>query len=110
MTALALASPPAGPLEQALALTLELRGCVEAGDFAGAAELESARRALLEEFFATRPAAVELPRSVELLREIVAANDALVGLADHLQRALAREVETIATGRRAVRAYGGALR
>ncbi|MCU0976211.1 MAG: flagellar protein FliT [Steroidobacteraceae bacterium] len=108
MTAVARAAEPVDGLEQALALTAELRACVEAGDFEAAADLEAARRALLEDFFAVRPPAADLERCVGLLRELVAANDVLVGLADHLQRALAREVETLGTGRRAVRAYGAA--
>lgn len=108
MTAAAVAFEPAGGLEQVLELTAELRRCVEAGDFEAAADLESARRALLEEFFAAPPPAAELQRCIALLRDLVAANDVLVGLAEHLQRALAREVETLGTGRRAVRAYGAA--
>ena len=108
MTAAAAAIEPAGGLEQVLGITAELRRCVEAGDFEAAADLEAERRALLEEFFAAPPPAAELERCVGLLRELVAANDALVGLADHLQRALAREVETLGTGRRAVRAYAAA--
>jgi hypothetical protein len=97
-------------LDEALALTGELRSLVEQGDFDGAACLEATRRAHLESFFALRPPADDLPRCVERLRELIAANDVLVGLAEHLQRALAREAETIGTGRKAVRAYGDALR
>ena len=110
MSAAAQAVAPAGGLEQVLALTAELRACVEAGNFDEAADLEAARRALLEDFFSVRPPAAELPRCVELLKELVAANEALVGLADHLQRALAREAETLGTGRKALRAYAGGLR
>lgn len=110
MTAAATYDGSADGLEQALALTVALRAAVEAGHFDEAADLEAARRALLEEFFAVRPAAAELPRCVELLRALVTANEALVGLADHLQRALARQAETLGTGRKALRAYAGGLR
>jgi hypothetical protein len=108
MTAAAVALEPVSGLEQVLELTVELRRCVEAGDFEAAADLESTRRSLLEDFFAKPPPPAELERCVGLLRELVAANDVLVGLAEHLQRALAREVETLGTGRLAVRAYGAA--
>jgi hypothetical protein len=93
-------------LERALAVTRELRERVEAGDWGAAAELESERRRLLESFFARRPAASDLARVLGMLRELVASNDALIGLAEHRQRAVTREADTIATGRRAVRAYG----
>ncbi len=92
-------------LDAALELTHALRARVEAGEFEAAAGLECARRAHLERYFATRPAASELPHALARLRELVAANDALVGLAEHQQRALAREADTLGTGRRAVLAY-----
>lgn len=92
-------------LERALQLSQALRDRVEAADWPAAAELEVERRSLLERFFATPPPAAELPDAIRLLRELISANDALVGVAEHLQRGLAREAETVATGRRAVLAY-----
>lgn len=97
-------------LDAALALTRTLFARVEAGEFEAAATLEAERRAQLELFFAGRPRAEDLGTCVERLRELVAANETLVGLAEHLQRALAREAEALGSGRRAVRAYGAALR
>lgn len=92
-------------LERALELTHELRARVEAAEWDAAADLEAERRALLEEFFSTTPPAAELTHAVAVLRELVAANDTLIGLAEHLQRALAREADTLIAGRRAARAY-----
>lgn len=93
-------------LERALAVTRALRDRVEVGDWGGAAELENERRELLEAFFARRPPATELARVLGQMRELIASNDALIGLAEHQQRAVAREADTVATGRRAIRAYG----
>lgn len=87
-------------------ITRALRESVEAGDWGVAATLESERRALLECFFATRPPADQLARVLGMLRELIASNDALIGLAEHRQRAVAREADMVSTGRRAVRAYG----
>jgi hypothetical protein len=92
-------------LELALELSRRLAGCVDAGDWAAAAALEAERRALLQDFFAVPPPAAELQQTIDLLRQLLAANDALVGRAEHLQRALAREADTVGTGRRAVLAY-----
>lgn len=92
-------------LERALELSRQLAGRVDAGDWQAAAALEAERRALLEEFFSVPPPAAELPRTIELLKQLLTANDLLVGRAEHLQRGLAREAETIGTGRRAVLAY-----
>ena len=92
-------------LERALELSQALRNCVEAADWPAAAELEAERRGLLERFFSGTPPAAELPDVIRLLKQLIAANDALVGVAEHLQRGLAREAETVATGRRAVLAY-----
>lgn len=94
------------PLERALAVTQALRERVEAGDWGAAAALESERRVLLEDFFSTRPPADQLARALGMLRDLIASNDALIGLAEHQQRAVAREADTISTGRRALRAYG----
>jgi hypothetical protein len=93
-------------LERALMVTRSLCERVEQGDWGAAAGLEAERRQLLEDFFAARPPAEELGHVVALLKDLIAANDSLIGMADHHQRLLAREAETIAIGRVAVRAYG----
>lgn len=105
MTAVAQAAPRTAQLEQALALSRELQGRVESRDWEAAAGLEATRRVLLEGFFASAPPPAELAEAIRLLKELVAVNDALVGIAEHIQRGLAREAETVAVGRRAVLAY-----
>ncbi len=102
--------PEADDLDSALALTETLRGHVEAGRWDEAADLEAGRRFLLERFFERTPAASDLPRVVTRLRQLVVANDTLVGMADHVQRALEREADTLMAGKRAVRAYGNPTR
>lgn len=92
-------------LERALELSRELKARVEAQDWEGAAALEAERRELLGHFFSSPPPAGELPETVRLLRELIEANDVLVGMAEHIQRGIAREAETVAIGRKAVLAY-----
>lgn len=99
---------PHDALDQALAVTRELRARMEAGEWGQAAVLEGERRRLLETFFAVRPAAADLTHVLGVMRELIASNDALIGLAEHQQRAVERDADTLAVGRRAVRAYGGA--
>jgi len=93
-------------LDRALAVTRELHARMEAGDWGQAASLECERRRLLETFFSERPAAADLARILGVMRDLIASNDALIGLAEHRQRAVQREADTVTTGRRAVRAYG----
>ena len=101
----AVADVAASGLERVLELSRELAARVDAGDWEAAASLEADRRVLLEAFFAVPPPVADLPRTIDLLKQLLAANDLLVGRAEHLQRGLAREAETIGTGRRAVLAY-----
>ena len=93
-----------GVLDRALAVTRELQAHIEAGDWGQAADLESERRRLLEAFFAERPAAADLARVLGVMRDLIASNDALIGLAEHGERAVLREADTVTIGRRAVRA------
>ena len=100
---------PHDALDQALEVTRELRVRMEAGDWGQAAVLEGERRRLLETFFAERPAATDLTRVLGVMRELIASNDALIGLAEHQQRSVQRDADTLNVGRRAVRAYGSAI-
>lgn len=92
-------------LAEALACTEALRVAVESGQWDEASKLEECRRGLLDRFFARVTPPEELERSIVRLRELAAANDALIGIADHVQRALEREATTVSTGRQATRAY-----
>ena len=91
-----------------LSLTEALKAQLERGDWGAAAELELERRRVVEKVFDVAPAAAELPLLTATLREVVRLNDELIGLAEHRRRAIARELDLLAVGREASRAYGGA--
>jgi hypothetical protein len=88
-----------------VALTESLRAHVERGDWGGAAELEAERRLVVERVFDDTPTAAELPTLTATLREVVRLNDELIGLAEHRRRGIARELDLVAVGRAANRAY-----
>ena len=98
----------AAELARLLELTRDLRHDFERADWDRAAEIEAERRAVIERVFDERPTAAELPQFTAMLREIVRLNDELIGLAEHRRRALARELDLLAVGREASRAYGAA--
>jgi hypothetical protein len=89
-----------------LRLTESLKSELERGEWGRAAQLESERRQLVERVFDEPPTAAELPLLTATLREVVRLNDQLIGLAEHRRRALARELDVLAVGRAAARAYG----
>jgi hypothetical protein len=105
------APPQCGPgcawLAEALDCTEALRVAVESGQWDEASRLEDCRRSLLDRFFARVTPPEELEQAITRLRQLAAANDALIGIADHVQRALEREATTVGTGRQAARAYLG---
>jgi hypothetical protein len=88
-----------------LQLTEALKAKLEGADWGAAAELELERRRIVERVFETAPAAAELPLLTATLREVVRLNDELIGLAEHRRRAIARELDLLAVGRDAQRAY-----
>ena len=90
-----------------LSLTEALKTKLECGDWGAAAELELERRTVVEKVFDVAPAAAELPVLAATLREVVRLNDELIGLAEHRRRAIARELDLLAIGREASRAYDG---
>jgi len=91
-----------------LELTESLKARLEKGEWGQAAQLELERRKLIERVFDVVPAASELPVLTATLREVVRINDELIGLAEHRRRAVARELDLLAVGREAHRAYQGA--
>jgi hypothetical protein len=93
-----------------LQLTEALKSHLERGDWGAAAELELERRSLIERVFDVAPGAAELPVLTATLRQVVRINDELIGLAEHRRRALARELDMLAVGREASRAYDGIRR
>jgi hypothetical protein len=90
-----------------LKLTESLKTHLEQGEWGRAAELEVQRRELVERVFDTVPAATELPVLTATLREVVRINDELIGLAEHRRRAIGRDLDMLAIGRDAARAYQG---
>ena len=88
-------------------LTRVLKGNFERSEWERSAEVETERRALIERIFDQRPSIEELPLLTTALREVVRLNDELVGLAEHRRRALARDIDMVAVGRHASRAYSG---
>jgi len=95
-----------GDFGRLLQLTERLKGHLERAEWGAAAELELERRSLVEHVFDVAPAATELPVLTATLREVVRINDELIGLAEHRRRAIARDLDMLAVGRDASRAYG----
>ena len=94
-----------GEFGQLLKLTEALKGHLERAEWGAAAELELERRGLVERVFDVAPAPAELPVLTATLREVVRINDELIGLAEHRRRAIARDLDLLAVGRDASRAY-----
>ena len=92
---------------QLLQLTESLKASLERGEWGAAAQLELERRKLVERVFDVAPVPAELPMLTATLREVVRINDELIGLAEHRRRTLARELDLLAAGREARRAYEG---
>jgi hypothetical protein len=95
---------------QLLRLTETLKAHLERGEWGAAAAIELERRGLVERVFEVPPGAKELPVLTATLREVVRINDELIGLAEHQRRAIARELDMLAVGREASRAYDGVRR
>jgi hypothetical protein len=90
---------------QLLRLTEPLKAHLVRGVWGAAAAIELERRGLVERVFDVAPGAKELPVLTATLREVVRINDELIGLAEHQRRAIARELDLLAVGREAARAY-----
>jgi len=91
-------------LEQVLRLSERIAALADAGDVGEALRLDDERRALL----ASTRAGLE-PFTLEtrgMLRRIAELNDRSIGRLEHRLRALGRDMDMLATGKRAVRAYG----
>ena len=90
-------------LQRALEISRELATVAERGEIDAAIQLDADRLQLLK---AARGA---LPRPDEheqrLLGEITALNALALGAMQHRQRAMARDMDMMAAGRRAMRAY-----
>ena len=90
-------------LERALEISRELAAVADAGEVALAARLDAERLQLLQ---SARDALLPMDeRSQAVLREIAELNDRSIGRLEHRFRAKCRDMDMLAVGRRALRAY-----
>ena len=90
-------------LERALQISRDLAAIADNGDARATASLDALRRQLLQ---SARPALQPLNEvDLKVLREIADLNDRAIGHLEHRKRAMGRNMDMLAVGRRAVRAY-----
>jgi hypothetical protein len=90
-------------LERALEISRELAAVADNGDVRTTARLDAERRQLLQ--FARQALQPLDEKDRGMLREIAQLNDRALGLLEHRKRAMGRDMDMLAVGRRAVRAY-----
>jgi hypothetical protein len=90
-------------LRSALALSRTIAEAADGGDLVAMVRHDVERRRLLEA--ARRDLKMLQPGDSEMIAEIRALNARAIGLLQHRQRATARDIDMLAVGRRAVRAY-----
>lgn len=90
-------------LHRALDISRRLAAMADGGDLALTVSLDAERLQLLK----SARAALRPPDEQDqaLLREIAALNDRALGFLEHRRRAKGRDMDMVATGRRALRAY-----
>jgi hypothetical protein len=93
----------ASALQRALEISHELLAVAEGGDFELTVSLDAERLQLLKSARAALRPMDEKNRTI--LREIAALNDRALGSLEHRRRAKARDMDMLAVGRRALRAY-----
>ncbi len=90
-------------LQRALGISRELVGIAESGDLGLITGLDAERMQLLKSL---RGALLPLDEPCRTnLREIAALNDRALGYLEHRRRAMGRDMDVLAVGRRAMRAY-----
>jgi hypothetical protein len=90
-------------LERALEISRELAAVADGGEVRRAASLDAERLQLLQ---SARDALMPMDeRSRAVLREIAELNDRSIGRLEHRFRAKCRDMDMLAVGRRALRAY-----
>lgn len=90
-------------LERALLISREIAVVADGGDVRQAASLDAERRQLLKSVHEALSPMDE--RSQAVLREIAELNDRSIGRLEHRFRAKCRDMDMLAVGRRALRAY-----
>jgi hypothetical protein len=93
----------ASALQRALEISHELVAVADGGDLELTVSLDAERLQLLKSARAALQPMGEKDRT--LLREIAALNDRALGHLEHRRRAKGRDMDMLAVGRRAVRAY-----
>lgn len=91
-------------LARALALSLEMLGAAEQGRVPELRSLDAQRLELLKSFRINAPQPSAADQA--LLQQIAVLNDRAIGLLEHHQRTVGRELDLAGVGRRAVAAYG----
>jgi hypothetical protein len=94
-------------LQRALEISHELAAVADGGDLHLSVSLDAERLQLLKSIRAALQPLDEKDRLV--LREIAALNDRSLGLLEHRRRAKGRDMDMLAVGRRALRAYSSTL-
>ena len=94
-------------LQRALEISHELTAVADGGDLEMALSLDAERLQLLKSARAALQPLDENHRTV--LSEIAALNDRALGSLEHRRRAKGRDMDMLAVGRRAVRAYSNTL-
>jgi hypothetical protein len=90
-------------LLRALEISRELAALADDGDVQAAASLDAERLQLLQ---SARPALLPLHENERMVvREIAELNDRAIGHLEHRMRAKGRDMDMLAVGRRALRAY-----
>jgi hypothetical protein len=90
-------------LQRALEISRELAAVADGGDLRLTLSLDAERLQLLKSARAALQTMDEKDRSV--LREIAALNDRALGFLEHRRRAKGRDMDMVAVGKRALRAY-----
>lgn len=99
--------PAAAALQRALEISHELAVLAEGGDLSLTVSLDAERLQLLKSLRASMHPLDEKSRSA--LQEIAALNDQALGFLEHRRRAKGRDMDILAVGRRALRAYSSIL-
>lgn len=102
------ASEAMAALERAAEISRELAVLADAGDARLAPRLDAERLGLLRSVRRAAQPLGEIER--RLLREIAELNDKALGLMEHRRRLAARDMDMLAAGKRAVRAYASSGR
>jgi hypothetical protein len=89
-------------LAHVLELTDRVQSAIDAGDWVAAQEVETERRAALEQLVAEQGAGGDLRSSLAALQ---ARNQRMIGEVHHHRRAVLRDASMVQTGHSAVSAY-----